>query len=291
MTSTALPRTPVTNTGLRPTRSESIAQNGIVQMATRLATIASQSMKVSLNPMLEVVGRGEVEGEDREHGVDHGDEGGEEDAQDVAPVVAEEHAERAPWTPRRCCLLGLELGGLVELAPDDEADQDHDGAEQNGIRQPQASSCVLGQHRGERQEHRGREHLAALGAAEGEAGEEAAPVVGRVLEGHRVRAGLLTGGGEALEQAQEHEQGRRQQPTWPYVGRQPTRKVETPISSSVPIMTVLRPSRSPMWPIRKEPIGPGDVRDAEGGERGDGGGGVVALGEEDLGKTSAAAVP
>ena len=52
MTSTALPRTPVTNTGLRPTRSESIAQNGIVQIATMLAMIASHSMKVLLNPML-----------------------------------------------------------------------------------------------------------------------------------------------------------------------------------------------------------------------------------------------
>jgi hypothetical protein len=31
-------------TGLRPTRSESRAQNGIVAMATRLATIASHSM-------------------------------------------------------------------------------------------------------------------------------------------------------------------------------------------------------------------------------------------------------
>ena len=51
VTSTALPRTPVTNTGLRPTRSESRAQNGMVQIATRLATIASQSMKVLLKPM------------------------------------------------------------------------------------------------------------------------------------------------------------------------------------------------------------------------------------------------
>ena len=44
-------------------------------------------------------------------------------------------------------------------------------------------------------------------------------------------------------------------PTWPYVGRQPTRKVETPISRMVPIMTFLRPSRSPTWPRKKEPIG------------------------------------
>ena len=46
-----LPITPVTKTGLRPTRSESRAQNGMTEIATRLATIASQSMKVSLKPI------------------------------------------------------------------------------------------------------------------------------------------------------------------------------------------------------------------------------------------------
>ena len=38
-------------TGLRPTRSESRAQNGITAMATTLATIASHSIVVSLMPM------------------------------------------------------------------------------------------------------------------------------------------------------------------------------------------------------------------------------------------------
>ena len=46
-----LPTTPVTKTCLRPTRSESRAQNGMTAMATRLATIASHSMNVSLKPI------------------------------------------------------------------------------------------------------------------------------------------------------------------------------------------------------------------------------------------------
>ena len=51
VTRTALPSSPVTKTGLRPTRSESRAQNGMVAMATRLATIASHSIVVELMPM------------------------------------------------------------------------------------------------------------------------------------------------------------------------------------------------------------------------------------------------
>ena len=46
-----LPTTPVRKTGLRPTRSDSRAQNGMIAMATRLATIASHSMNVSLKPI------------------------------------------------------------------------------------------------------------------------------------------------------------------------------------------------------------------------------------------------
>ena len=41
----------MTKTGLRPTLSESRAQNGMIAMAMRLATMAIQSMKVEVNPM------------------------------------------------------------------------------------------------------------------------------------------------------------------------------------------------------------------------------------------------
>ena len=50
-TRTPLPSTPVTNTGLRPTRSDSRPHHGIMAIAKRLATMASQSMVVSLIPM------------------------------------------------------------------------------------------------------------------------------------------------------------------------------------------------------------------------------------------------
>ena len=51
VTRTALPTRPPTKTGLRPTRSDSRAQNGIVPIATMLAMIASHSMVVELIPM------------------------------------------------------------------------------------------------------------------------------------------------------------------------------------------------------------------------------------------------
>ena len=40
-----------------------------------------------------------------------------------------------------------------------------------------------------------------------------------------------------------------------YVGRQPIKKVDKPISSRVPTMTVLRPTLSPMCPMTKDPTG------------------------------------
>ena len=51
MTITALPASPETNTGLRPTRSESEAHSGMTPMANRFATIAIQSIVVELMPM------------------------------------------------------------------------------------------------------------------------------------------------------------------------------------------------------------------------------------------------
>ncbi len=45
--------------------------------------------------------------------------------------------------------------------------------------------------------------------------KNAAPVLGRVLQGHRVGAGLLTARGQALQQSAGHQQHRREQPTWP----------------------------------------------------------------------------
>nr|WP_017974537.1 hypothetical protein [Actinopolyspora halophila] len=40
------------------------------------------------------------------------------------------------------------------------------------------------------------------------------------------------------------------------MGRHPTRKVDTPISSRVATSTFFRPSRSPTWPRNSAPNGP-----------------------------------
>ena len=77
-----------------------------------------------------------------------------------------------------------------------------------GIRQPHdrswsSGSCATGQER------RGGEDQARLRAAQREAGEECPPFRRRVLEGQRIRARLLAGGGESLAQPQEDEKDRR----------------------------------------------------------------------------------
>ena len=45
------PMAPVTKIGLRPTLSDSLAQNGMIAMAMRLATMAIHSMKVDEKPL------------------------------------------------------------------------------------------------------------------------------------------------------------------------------------------------------------------------------------------------
>jgi hypothetical protein len=127
----------------------------------------------------------------------------------ATPVLAEQDAERCARNLAPVRLL-LERRCLVEPATDQVAEHDHDGAEEEGDAPSPREKLVLGQDRGKRQEHRRSEHLPALGAAECEAGEEPAAVVGGVLEGHGVGAGLLTGGREALEQAEDDEEDGRE---------------------------------------------------------------------------------
>ncbi len=80
-------------------------------------------------------------------------------------------------------------------------------------------------------------------------------------------------------------------PTWSYVGRQPTRKVETPISRRVPISTFFRPSLSPMWPIRNEPIGRATYATPKVAKAATVAAESLPSGKKMSGKTSAAAVP
>ena len=117
VTSTALPSTPVTNTGLRPIRSESRAQNGIVQIAMRLATIASHSMKVLLKPMPKSSEVAKLSAKTWNIVLTIAMKAAKKTRSTLTPVVAEQHAERR-LGDLVLLLLGLELRGLVELEPD-----------------------------------------------------------------------------------------------------------------------------------------------------------------------------
>ena len=64
-----------------------------------------------------------------------------------------------------------------------------------------------------------------------------------------------------------------------------------PISSSVPTMIVLRPRRSPMWPIRNEPIGRATYATPKVAKAAIVAAESLPSGKKMSGKTSAAAVP
>ncbi len=64
-----------------------------------------------------------------------------------------------------------------------------------------------------------------------------------------------------------------------------------PISSRVPTMTFLRPSRSPMWPITNEPIGRATYATPKVANAAMVAAESLPSGKKIFGKTSAAAVP
>jgi hypothetical protein len=81
----------------------------------------------------------------------------------------------------------------------------------NGMRRPHGIELLRGHVVRQRQEDGGGHDLAGLHALEREAGEEAASTERRVLQDHRAGARDLPGDGEALDQAQQHQQHRSQQ--------------------------------------------------------------------------------
>ena len=64
-----------------------------------------------------------------------------------------------------------------------------------------------------------------------------------------------------------------------------------PISSSVPTMTFLRPSRSPMWPMKNDPIGRATYATPNVANAAIVAADRLPSGKKMSGKTSAAAVP
>ncbi|MNT02933.1 hypothetical protein D3C72_1374480 [compost metagenome] len=136
----------------------------------------------------------------------------------------------------------------------------------------------------QRQEHGGRQDLAGLHALQGEAREEAAAPERCVLQDHRACARDFAGHGEALHQAQEHQQRRGQQADL-VVGRQQAhghgREAHQEHAQHQHLLA----------PVRVAPVaehegadGARDIAHAVGRERRDDGRGRVALGEEDLRK-------
>ncbi len=102
----------------------------------------------------------------------------------------------------------LESRGLGERAPDPEADRHDDDAEQERD-PPTPGEQVLLRQCPDGDEHQRRQDQAHLSAAESEAGEEATAVGWRVLQGHGVGTGLLSGRREPLQKAENDQQDRR----------------------------------------------------------------------------------
>ena len=117
---------------------------------------------------------------------------------------------------RHHAVLGLllERRGLVDLAPDDVAGEDDDGAEQE--RDPPAPGLegVLGEHDADS----GRNTAAAMiwpacTPCSVKLRVVAAPAERRVFEDHRAGAGDLPADREALDQPQDHQQAGARRPT------------------------------------------------------------------------------
>ena len=106
--------------------------------------------------------------------------------------------------------LLLERRGLVDAAPDDVAGDDHDhGQQERDAPSPRLER--VGRHHGrQRQEDGGRDDLTGLHALQREAAEVAAATERRVFQDHRAGPGYLAADREALDQAQEHQQGGRE---------------------------------------------------------------------------------
>ena len=216
----------------------------------------------------------------REDRADRGDERARDHPQYVRPVLAQQHGQRQLRDALGRGLLG-EGRGLLQRAADDVADDgDRDAQPERDAPAP-GEQLVLGE-RGDRDEDQGGEQLAALGAAEGEAGEEAAPVRRRVFQRHGVGAGLLAGGGDALQDAAEHEQDRGEAADLVAGGQaadeerrqaHQDQREDHDLLAAQPVAEVAEEQRADRA---------GRVGDTEGGQREQGRGGRVGLVEEDL---------
>ncbi len=173
----------------------------------------------------------------------------------------------------------LELRRLGQGAPHPVADRDHEDREEERDPPAPAVELLVGE-RGDRDEDEGREDQAGLGAAQREAGEEASSPFRGVLEGQRVRAALLTRGRQALHDAEQDQQDRREHADG-RIRRQGTdeerrrahqqQRQDQHLLAAHPVTEVTDDDGADRT---------GHVRDAEGGQGEQGRGGRVAVGEE-----------
>ena len=98
---------------------------------------------------------------------------------------------------------------LLDLAADDDADDENEHAEQERDAPAPRQERFFRQPVAQRQKDSGGENLAGLHALQGEAREIAAPSEGRVLENHGARAGDFARDRKALDEPQDDEQNRR----------------------------------------------------------------------------------
>jgi hypothetical protein len=179
-------------------------------------------------------------------------------------------------------LLGpLEVRGLRQRPAHPVADGDDEGGEEEGDPPAPAEQLVLGQQRDREEDQVGQDQT-GLGALEGEAGEEAAPALGGVLQRHRVGAALLAGGRQPLQDPHQHEQDRgghadggvgRDQADGEGGDAHQQQGEDQHLLAAEHVAEVADDDRAD---------GAGHVRDAEGGQREQDAGGRLALGEEHL---------
>ncbi|AEK61918.1 hypothetical protein CFU_2088 [Collimonas fungivorans Ter331] len=156
---------------------------------------------------------GDVHGVDcigqREHaedGAHHRDLGRKDDTRQAFLVFAQQHRQRQPGLLVRFFLF--EGGRLGQGAAHPDAHQHHDRAQEKR-NAPAPGQQLFFRQRRDRQEHQGRQDQAGLGTAQGEAGEKGAPMRRRMLQRHRIGAGLLACRRHPLQHAQHHQHDRR----------------------------------------------------------------------------------
>jgi hypothetical protein len=203
-------------------------------------------------------------------------------ARRTRPAAGSEHLDRGDL--RRLVVRGLgeEGGRLGDPAADDHG-ADHDDRAQQERDAPSPRLERRGRkERREGDEDRGREDAARLRALEREAREEPALLSGGMLGDHRGRAAELAGDGEALDEAQHHEQDRCQHADLGVRGQAADEESRDAHDDQGEDQHALAPEPVAVASQHEGADGPREVADAVRRERRDQGDGRVGAREEHL---------